>query len=207
MSKLFSFIKEGGVFLSPEKKVIPVEDFTVIMDAIEILDKAKQEANEFLEEARNKGIELKKIAQKEGFEEGLKQLNVQILALDQEKKRLYHEMNKLILPLALKTAKKIVAKELEISPETIVDIVLQAIESALENHHVTIYVNHVDKELLESKKELLKEKLEQVECLSIKERADISPGGCMIETEEGIINATIESQWSALEAAFKEYLS
>ena len=46
---------------------------------------------------------------------------------------------------------------------------------------------------------------EQINILSIQEKGDISPGGCIIETETGIINASIENQWNALELAFKRY--
>jgi len=115
-------------------------------------------------------------------------------------------MNPLILPLALKAAKKIVAGELQTQPETIVNIVLQALAPVMQNHKITIYVNKADKEILETEKPRLKEKLEQVQSLIIKDRDDISPGGCMIETESGIINSTIENQWRSIEAAFDRYL-
>lgn len=115
-------------------------------------------------------------------------------------------MNKLILPLALKAAKKIVTKELETRPETIVDIVLHTLTPVLQSHKITIWVNKADKEILEKEKSRIREKLEQIESLSIHERDDISPGGCIIETEAGIINASIENQWRAIEAAFDKYL-
>jgi len=206
MSRLFSFIKEGEVHPSSDKKVIPLDDFTILMEASEILQRAKTEAEAYRAETEIECQNLREEAKKEGFQEGLQQLNEKILGLDQEKKRLLHEMNKLILPLALKAAKKVVARELETKPETIVDIVLQALAPALQNHRITIYVNKLDKEILENEKPRLKEKLEQVESLSIREREDIAAGGCIIETEAGIINATIDSQWRAIESAFDKYL-
>ncbi|HNA62380.1 MAG TPA: HrpE/YscL family type III secretion apparatus protein [Rhabdochlamydiaceae bacterium] len=206
MSRLFSLIKEGEVHPSSDKKVIPLDDFTILMEASEILQRAKTEAEAYRAETEIECQNLREEAKKEGFQEGLQQLNEKILGLDQEKKRLLHEMNKLILPLALKAAKKVVARELETKPETIVDIVLQALAPALQNHRITIYVNKLDKEILENEKPRLKEKLEQVESLSIREREDIASGGCIIETEAGIINATIDSQWRAIESAFDKYL-
>lgn len=206
MSRLFAFIKGGEVRPASKKKVIPLADFSTLMEASEILERAKADAETHLTETQSECVQLRETAKKEGFQEGLEQLNEQILGLDQEKKRLRHEMNKLILPLALKAAKKIVAKELETKPETIVDIVLQALAPVLQNHRITIYVNKADKEILEADKPRIKEKLEQVESLLIKEREDVASGGCIIETETGIINAAIESQWRAIEAAFEKYL-
>jgi type III secretion protein L len=206
MSRLFSFIKDEEVHPSSDKKVIPLEDFTTLMEANEILERARSEAEAYRVATEAECAELREEAKKEGYQEGLTQLNEQILGLDQEKKRLRHEMNKLILPLALKAAKKVVAKELETRPETIVDIVLQALSPVLQNHRITIYVNKADKEIVEAEKSRIRDKLEQVESLSVKERDDVSPGGCIIETESGIINASIESQWRAIESAFDRYL-
>ena len=206
MSKLFSLIKEGQVHPSSKKKVISADDFSTLLEAQEILTKARQDAEAYRAETETECAELRETAKKEGYQEGLEQLNTNIIGLDQEKKRLRHEMNKLILPLALKAAKKIVAKELETKPETIVDIVLQALAPVLQNHRITIWVNKGDKEVLDTEKTRIKEKLEQIESLSIKERDDVAPGGCIIETESGIINASIENQWRAIEAAFDKYL-
>ncbi|MBS0615313.1 MAG: HrpE/YscL family type III secretion apparatus protein [Verrucomicrobia bacterium] len=207
MSKLFSLLFQGSVHTSSrKKKVIPLEDFSTLVEASQILEKAKEDVAKYRQDAAEEASQLKEQAKKEGFEEGLSQLNDHILALDQEKKRLRHEMNKLILPLALKAAKKIVAKELETHPETIVDIVMQALSPVMQNKRITIFVNKADRDMLESHKPQLKEKLEHVETLIIADRDDIAPGGCIIETETGIINAAIENQWRALETAFERYV-
>ena len=206
MSKLFSMIKDEEVHPASNKKVIPLEDFSTLMEANEILEKARKDAENYRAATEAECIELRDAAKKEGYQEGLEQLNANIIGLDQEKKRLRHEMNKLILPLALKAAKKIVAKELEMKPETIVDIVLQALSPVLQNRQITIWVNKADKEILENEKTRIKNKLEQVESLSIKERDDVAQGGCIIETESGIINASIDNQWRAIESAFDKYL-
>jgi len=206
MSKLFTLIEDEEIHLASNKKVIPLKDFSTLIETVEILEKARQNAEEYRTRTEAECLELREAAKKEGYQEGLEQLNANIIGLDQEKKRLRHEMNKLILPLALKAAKKIVAKELEMNPETIVDIVLQALSPVLQNHQITIWVNKADKDILENEKNQLKEKLEQVQSLSIKERDDVAQGGCIIETESGIINASIDNQWRAIESAFDKYL-
>jgi type III secretion protein L len=205
VSRLFSLIFDKEVHTSSGKKSLAAEDFSTLLEAVEILEKAKEEAQAYRNKVEEECVQLKEQAKRDGFQEGLGQLNDQILALDQEKKRLRHEMNKLILPLALKAAKKIVAKELETHPETIVDIVMHALTPVLQNHRITIYINKGDREILEAEKPKIREKLEQVESFVIKERDDIAPGGCIIETESGIINAAIENQWRALESAFERY--
>ena len=207
MSKLFTLIQtHQEIHLQPEQKLIPKEEFTTLQEASQLLAQAQEETAQLLKQTEEECLNLKEQAKEEGFQEGLSQLNEKILQLDEEIKRLHHEMNRIILPLALKAAKKIVGKELELHPETIVSIVMQAITPALQNHHVTIWVNKEDQELLEKEKSTLKAKLERVQNLFIKAREDIQPGGCVIETESGIINVQIENQWRAIEAAFEKYL-
>jgi type III secretion protein L len=206
MGKLFSLIFQGDLHTATGDKVIPLEDFTLLLEAETIVQKAREDAERLRSETETACETLRAEAKEQGFQEGLAQLNDQILKLDEEKKRLRHEMNKLILPIALKAAKKIVAKELELHPETIVNIIMEALEPVMHSHRVTIFVSRHDREVLEKAKTDIRSKLEQIETFAIKERDDVAPGGCIIETEGGIINATIENQWQALEAAFERYL-
>jgi type III secretion protein L len=46
-----------------------------------------------------------------------------------------------------------------------------------------------------------------LEVFQIQERNDIQPGGAVIETEGGIINAQISNQLQVLERAFKKLFS
>lgn len=203
--KFFSYLYEGEVRPSTEKKVIPAKEFSQLMDAKALLEKAQADADQKKLDTENLCIDLKEKAKKEGFDEGLAELNDKILHLDELTKNIRHEMNKKILPLALQAAKKIVGTELKTNPEVIVDIVMQALTPATQSHRVKIYINKQDKDILEEKKEKIRKILEQVEVLVIQEKDDISPGGCLIETEGGIINAEIENQWRVLEAAFEKF--
>lgn len=203
--KFFSLIYQGEVHTAQDEKVIAEEDYTTLMQASEIVDKAREDAERKKKETLRECEQLREQARKEGFDEGLKSFNEHLLHFEQELRRLRHEVQQQILPIALSAAKKIVGKELRLHPETIVDIVMQALTPALQSRRIAIYVNRADKETLEAHRPELKKILEQVQSLTINERNDITPGGVIIETESGIINATIENQWRALEAAFEKY--
>ena len=74
-----------------------------------------------------------------------------------------------------------------------------------QNHEIKIIVSKQDKEALESGKEKLKSLFDHLRILTIEEREDLTPGSCIIETESGIINASLDNQWRALEAAFEAF--
>ncbi len=202
---LFSLISQSTLSIKPGEKIISGKDFTQILEASEILEKAKQDAIDHHKNTELECEELRKKAHEEGLQQGLEEFNEHILSLDKEAKKILLEMQKIILPLALKAAQKIVGKEIELAPETIVDIVMQAMAPAKQNKKITIFVNKADLEALEKNKPKLKAIFENLQVLNIQERPDVSPGGCMIETETGIINATAENQWKALENAFAKY--
>lgn len=204
--KFFSLLYQGDVHTATDEKVIPADQFSILMEAAEVLEKAKEDAAAYKEETEAECEQLREKAKQEGFEEGLSQFNEHLLSFEQNLRKLRHEMQQMILPLALQAAKKIVGKQLDLYPETIVDIVIQTLAPMTQSRKVTIYVHKSEKEILEAQKPRIKEILEQLESLSIQERGDVSPGGCIIETETGIVNATIENQWRALEAAFQKYM-
>ena len=125
--------------------------------------------------------------------------------LDQELKTLRNDIQVKILPLALKAARKLIGEELKMHPDRIVDIVLTSLKPVTQHRKVLIYVNRADLEMMETNRPKIRKIFEHLENLSIQERDDIEPGGCMIETEVGIINAQLENQWRALESAFESF--
>jgi type III secretion protein L len=204
--KFFSLIYQGDLHPSNEEKIIPAEDFSTLMEAAEVLEKAKEDAIESRKQIEKEAKEKFAAAKAEGFQEGLNQFTEKMAWFDTELKRLRIELQKQVLPIALKAARKIVARELELHPEVIVDIVMQVLAPIAQSKQVTIYVAKPDREAMEAAKPRLKQLMEQIESFIILDRADITPGGCIIETEDGILNATVENQWRALETAFERYM-
>lgn len=204
--KFFSLIYQGEVHPAAEEKIIPSEDFSTLMEASEILNRAKEDVEHYKKKVEEECQQLREKAKGEGFQEGLQKFNEHLIHFDKQLRTIRADLQKQILPLALKAAKKIVGEQLNLNPETIVEIVIQTLEPVTQNHRFNIYVNKADKDILETEKPKIKSLLEQVQVLTIQERSDIAPGGCIIETESGIINATIENQWRALESAFEKYM-
>ena len=204
MSKFFSLIYSGEITQGSDDKVIPSEEFSELLKATDVLNKAKADVKTYLENNKEECQKLLAKSEEAGFNKGLSEFNKQILHYQEKVKQLEHELQKTILPLALKAAKKIVGRELELKPETIVDIVRQTLKPVTQNHHIKIFVAKQDKEALEKEKKELRNILEHVQTFIIEERQDITPGGCIIETEAGIIS--LENQWRALESAFEAFM-
>jgi len=205
--KFFSLFSGKEVRLAPGTKIIPAKELATLEEAQTILETVEKEAEVFKRETVADSEKTKELAFREGFQEGLVSLNKHLLALDHELKAIRSDVQKKILPLALKAARKIMGEELKLHPDRIVDIVMTSLKPVTQHRKIVIYVNKADLPLLEENRGRIKKIFEHLENLSIQERSDIEPGGCMIETEAGIINAQLENQWRALESAFESFMA
>lgn len=176
------------------------------MDGLEVLNTIREDAEKYREEVAIECEALKEQAQKEGYEEGFKSWLEHIKKLEDEITNVRAEMQKMMVPIAMKAAKKIVGREIELSEDTIVDIVSVSLKPVSTHKKITIYVNKKDLEILEKNKPKLKSLFEVLEAFTLRERSDITQGSCIIETEGGIINAQIENQWRTLEKAFDQLI-
>ena len=204
--RFFSLIFQGDIHPSTEKKIIPASEYSKLLSAQEIIEKAEEDRKELLEQTRIECEQLRERAKEEGHNEGLLAFNAHIVHFEQQLKKLRHETQQTMLPLVLQATKKVVGKQLAVKPETIVDIVIQTLSPVIQSKNITLFINKADREILEKEKPHIKEIFDQLESFTIHERDDIEPGGCIIETETGIINATLENQWRAIEAAFEKYI-
>lgn len=204
--KFFSLIHGDSIHIAPETKVIPATEFSKALEAYEIVEAVKADALKYKQEVAEEVEKLKEQAQKEGFEEGFKKWMEHIAKVEEEIIQVRHETEKVALPVALKAAKKIVGRELEVSENAIVDIVSNSLKAVVTHKRITIYVNRKDLESLEKSRSDLKNLFENLEILTLRERSDVAPGGCIIETEGGIINAQLENQWRIMENAFDKMM-
>ncbi len=201
--KYFSLISGTEVAKAPQAKVIPADAFSTLVTGKELLERIQQEAEAYRKKVITDSEVIKEDALKAGFEQGYTEWVQHIAKLEDEIKRVRQELQKLVMPIALTAAKKIVAGELKSSPEQILTIVKTTLKSVAQHKKIVIYISKQDFQVIDTNKNELKAMFEQLESLSIRERDDVEQGGCIIETEYGIINAQLKDRWRTLEAAFE----
>ncbi|MCB1111283.1 MAG: HrpE/YscL family type III secretion apparatus protein [Chlamydiales bacterium] len=202
--KLFTLIHDDSVHGAPDTKVIPADEFSKLCDSAEILRAVKEDAEKYKITVAKDCEEIKEKAYLDGYAAGFEEWAKQIAFLEQERHKVSEEFNRVLAPIALKAAQKIVGEHLAASQEAIYHIVKKALQPVIQHKKITIYVNRSDLDTLEQHRQDLKNLFESIEVLSLRERDDITPGGCVIETEGGIINAQLENQWLVLEKAFEQ---
>ncbi|MGR3952253.1 MAG: HrpE/YscL family type III secretion apparatus protein [Chlamydia sp.] len=202
-SKFLSLIDTRDITVAPRTKIIPKAVFSSLISSKELLETVQKDAKEYRKQIVIECEELKAQAEKEGFEAGYNQWLETVRSLELEIHKVREELQKSVLPVALKAAQKIVHTELQTNSGIILDIVMGTLKTIAQHKKIVLYVSRSDYEAIETNKNKIKEIFEDLESFSVRERDDIEPGGCVVETEVGIINARLKERWDTLELAFQ----
>lgn len=186
------------------EKILKKDVVSTVIEAKDLLEAAKEEAAQIIERAHSEAKGIHKKAKKDGYAQGLEIYNEHILYFDDRIKSLRHELQSTLLPLVLKTTQRIIGDGLKEHPELVVDIVTQVIKNVTTSNEVKLFVHKGDIEILEARKEDLKNLFERLDMFVIEERSDVEKGSCIIQTEKGILNASLSNQYAALKKALEK---
>lgn len=195
---------EGDIVQPPlGTRILKKEVTSTLLTGKELINKIKEEGDRYKIEAAKEVEKIREKALQEGFQEGYEKWLVAIHQLEEEIQKVRGQVEKQIVSVAIKAAQKVVARELETHPEVILDIVKGHLKAVAQHKRFTIYVSREEFDILDKARNQLKEKLELLEAFSVRVRDDLQKGDVVIETEAGIVNATIENQWARIERAFQ----
>ena len=201
---IFSLLlSDTEVHLAPGVKVIPQKQVSKLLDLKELQKLVEEEAENYRREVDQECEVLREQARQEGFATGETTWARAISGLEQEAEAIRAEYEQEMVPGVVKAVERIIGTKLKMDHDLIVSIVAQSLRSVIQYRTITIYCRKEDLDLLEKAKPKFRKLLERCETLNVQDRSDIEPGGCIIETEGGIINAQLSSQLAALERAMK----
>jgi len=124
--------------------------------------------------------------------------------MEEMKSRLMIANEAEFVKLVFLTAKKIAMRDLEFSRDAVVEIMKDVVGEAQEDERVTVRMSPVDLSFIESLQEKADQRIESLRRVKFVREDSIKPGGCLIETEYGTVDATIEERvervWQTLQA-------
>jgi flagellar biosynthesis/type III secretory pathway protein FliH len=215
-----------------ESQKILAETEQLVMD---LLQKAREEARNIIsasqEEAdvlRNQVFEESKVIREEaktrGYQEGLKKAQTEIeadrqMAIEQNRQiieearqmklDILNTAEKDVVRLVMAIAKKIINSELLANPQTISNIVRQAISNLDSPENVRVYVKPEQLQILLDSIEL--EGLNEIGshdiAIEIKPDRRITAGGCIVESGNGFVDAQLETRINKVEESILEVVN
>jgi flagellar assembly protein FliH len=164
----------------------------------------EREKKEALDAGRNAGRE-EGYAQGQAEVERLIQRTQTVLERAQDKRgEILVETEQEIVDLVLLLTRKVVKAITESQRTVILQNVVQALRKVKSRGNVIIRVNLVDLKLTTEHTKNFIQMMEGVKGIQVVEDSAVDPGGCIIETDFGEIDARIASQLAELEAKIME---
>ncbi len=175
-------------------------------EASDILEDARAQAQSLIDAATTEAEALREKAKHEGRQEGIDQGATEVAQIIKRMTEHQQEQEAQVLPqllkLVRKMAEKVIGSELEQRPEALVGMIKRTLhDKARQRRSLLLRVNPADLEVVRNERHRLMDALVRASDLAIREDDDISPGGVVIETEAGTIDARLETQLDALERA------
>lgn len=185
----------------PARKVIAQEVVGATKEARQIIREAEEEAQAIRDEANEAARETHQRGFEEGREEALAQFTQQIGGALMRVQEMADQLEPLYVSLVRECVEKIIDAELKVHPDMIVGVVRNALRDARQQREIIVRVHPADAEALNKHKPRLLEMLARAQSVDIREDQSIRRGGCVVVTELGKIDASLERQLEALQQA------
>jgi flagellar assembly protein FliH len=167
-------------------------------EAERLIARAHTEAQRIREQARSEGFE-------QGYASGREQANVAlssasaaVAAAAQGITALHEQASEALerdaVELALALGVKVVAGALDAQPERVLDVVRGALRRVADRRTITILVDPVDMEIVSAAVEDLRATTGGVERCEVHADRRVGPGGAIVRTDEGEVDACVRTQ-------------
>lgn len=203
--------------ISKEKKqILEHARIQAKQSASKLLEDAYAQRDKIVNTAETEAERLKEAARKEGYEEGIREskqfveerleiLNREIDSLNRAQKELFDEFNRDILDLAFNMTEKILKKTLEKDETALLELVKSVLREEAGKSDLTVHLSNRAYRMIEELEQQL-EPIREQNGRNIKiKKDDIPSSDIKVETEEGIVDASISVQLENLKKFLDEY--
>jgi type III secretion protein L len=182
-------------------KILKREVYEATREARDLISAAQEKARLIVDGAERERDRIHAEARQQGNAEGLAEWNDILARMRQRAEDLTKVWEESMLRLSVHIARKIIGEELRLHPEAIVAIVREVLNGTRTGKRLAIQVNEAEAQYVRSQIEPLKQFLGGGGDIEVVVSAHVPPGGCVIESELGIIDARLDTQLKCLEDA------
>jgi type III secretion protein L len=204
--RLAAQLKDGGLRLVPERRVIKAAEVTAVRDARTLLDEAAAEADRIREAARAAYVEEKQRGYQDGLAEGHDKFAAELLELTAQGSRLISEFESELPEIVMSALRQILGGYDD--TELVIQTVKQAMRMFRNQTDVTLRVPPDRLEDVTARiDEMRRDSGASSTYVNVVADRRLGPGGCVLESEFGSVDASIEAQLAVLERAMRKDLA
>lgn len=203
--------RQNGRSKTVRAKRLPMSSAVVFHSLFE----SKQEADEIVEQAMSRAREILAQAESErqdsvrlGYEQGLRQGHArgveQYARAVKQVAEIREAASEKLIELAVRIASKVVQEAVEANPELVVTVARNALAHVRWCRQLILRVSPKDLEIVRQNRGELVAVVDACNELRLEGDPQIGRGGCVVESEAGTVDATLEAQLEALERGLLE---
>lgn len=163
-----------------------------------MIERAQGQAKAILDQAEKEALAAVEDATARGEEEGRQSAQEMEGLAERLEQQLTGGLEREALEAAVGACRELLELEMKHRPRTVVDMVAKALASARHQRDIYVRANPRDAAILREHKRQLLDVLSRARDIDIRDDAVLAPGGCLIETEVGTIDARVEIQLETL---------
>lgn len=170
------------------------------VDDRNLISRAREEADAIRESAVKEGYQ----AGMEQASEELQQIRETFAAFMNAKQEVYEQIAPDILEISVDIAQKIIKKEVSEDPQVLVNNIVDVLKSlSKDENKIALRVNPVQVDVVKQQVPEILTIAGSDARVSVLADEEVSEGGCLVTTSNGVVDATVETQLSVICEALK----
>jgi type III secretion protein L len=201
----FVEIKTDNLQLAPGLKVLKAKDYVSYLDSQCLVKAARSKADSIIAEAEN-AFDLEK---QRGYQDGLEKAKVEhaetMLATLSRCNEYYLQVEEKMTGVVLDAVRKIISSFDDV--DITASVVREALQLVSNQKQVILHVHPDQVNEVRDRVSLILSDFPEIGYVEVISDARLKHGGCILETEVGIIDASIDGQLQALKQAMTKQFS
>lgn len=195
-------LKQGNIEISSPRRLIRRDEAQAIIQAAELLQNASQEADAIRQQAQDEFAKQQQLGFQQGLDEGKTEISLQKLGLVEKSVEYLGQMENRVVDIVLAALRKCVA---EINDrDLMVQIILNAMRAIVRNQQqVTLKVSHEMVPVVRERLQDIISRFPSVNYIDVIEAPNLTNRACILETDAGNVDASLDAQLDAIEKALK----
>ena len=199
-------IEKQNFTLASDRRLVKAADVATAKSAAEIVADAEAEARRIREKAKAAFEEERKRGYEKGLQDGKLEIAMQKLEQVDQSVAFMESVEEKMADIVMKVLRSFVV---EIGDkEMIVNIVRKTMNAVIRTQrHVTLKVAPEMAQVVKDRIAALRKDYPTVESFDVVEDERLKGPACLLETEAGVADASVESQFAAIERSLKRHLA
>lgn len=192
-------LEKSSATIVPTARVLKKDEHALIIEAQRIIDVAHHEASLIKQQA----ITETEAARQEGFakgqEEGKAAIADQILTTMSQSQAYFAKVEGIMVDLVMRAVRSVIG---DLNQRDVAErIVRKALESTRNENQVTVRVSPKHADELKARINQIVQAFPKIQFLDVQSDSRLPDQGCVLETEIGVVDASLETQLKAIEKA------